>query len=301
MLYVYKPTASRGARELAETITLSGTLARRTRGRQLQALTTNDRIVCWGAHVTLPPGMKALNNVPLINKFTEAQKLATAGVSTVTVSRTQPAVQTARPAWVEPQFPLNAYRGLDTLDGPTAARLQLELGQFLNTRSSARASWERTPATPTEIWLGRKNNHIGGNDLLALQGTPDFYSKKEEIVEEYRLHMFRGKSVRAGVKVPAPERVSRVHPWIRSYDAGWTIRYDNFQSTKPMRKLARAALKALGLDFGAVDMGKKADGSLIVLEVNRAPGLENNTTATYARHIAEWSANPNTAEEVETD
>ena len=297
MIYVYRPTGSRGARELAEGIMLLGTVARRTRGRMLQGLRPEDRVVSWGAHFAASPTTKTLNNVPLINKYTEAVKLAEAGVATVKVSRTMPQVQSVRPAWVEPTLAIQggsfAHDQLSTL--------YQNIYTFMNNRNTNRVAWERTPAVPAETWLGRRNNHVGGDDLLNPQGAPDYFSKKEAIVEEYRLHMFRGKSVRAGLKTPAPERVATPHAWIRSYDSGWTIRYDGFQSTKPMRKLARAALKALGLDFGAVDMGKKADGSLIVLEVNRAPGLENNTTKTYAKHIIDWAQNPDVAEEQEND
>lgn len=57
-----------------------------------------------------------------------------------------------------------------------------------------------------------------------------------------------------------------------------------------MREISHAAVKALGLDFGAVDIGKKEDGSYIVLEVNRMAGIENeNTMLAYARAIKEWA------------
>src|SRR5678815_4512135 len=52
-------------------------------------------------------------------------------------------------------------------------------------------------------WLPRKNDHVGGDDLLTKRGfIPDFYSRKENITEEYRLHSFNGKSIRAGKKIP---------------------------------------------------------------------------------------------------
>jgi hypothetical protein len=148
------------------------------------------------------------------------------------------------------------------------------------------------PAVLAETWLARRSNHVGGDDLLAEIAQGDFYSQKEDITEEYRLHMFDKKSLRAGKKVQRPARPdgSAPHPWIRSFDAGWIIQYDGFRSTREQRTLAAAALRALNLDFAAVDIGKKRDGSLIVLEVNRAPGVEGNTINAYARKIISWAA-----------
>jgi hypothetical protein len=143
-----------------------------------------------------------------------------------------------------------------------------------------------TPVPVAETWLPRRFNHVGGADLLNPPAQPDYFSKKENIVEEYRIHCFAGKSIRAGVKVP--REGAQPHAWIRSLDGGWRIRYDEFKSKESMRELAASAITALGLDFGAVDIGRKADKSLVVLEVNRAPGLEGNTTQVYANAIQSW-------------
>ena len=135
----------------------------------------------------------------------------------------------------------------------------------------------------------RRNNHIGGSDLLQGGGgifIPDYYSRKENIVEEYRLHIFRGKSIRAGVKVPRED--SETHEWIRSFDAGWRIQYDGFKSRREMRDLASSAVTALGLDFGAVDLGRLDTGELIVLEVNRAPGIEGGSVEAYVGGVKRW-------------
>ena len=139
----------------------------------------------------------------------------------------------------------------------------------------------------SEEWLPRTFNHAGGNDLLVPQRQVDFFSKLENLVREYRVHWFNGRSLRAGQKVPR-DRVKQ-HPWIRSWDGGWKISYDGFSSSKKMRKLARKACEALELDFGAVDIGETDTGKLIVLEVNRAPGLEGNTITAYANAIKEYA------------
>ncbi len=150
-------------------------------------------------------------------------------------------------------------------------------------------------------FIARSKYHVGGNDLLTPTSRPDFWVKKETLVREYRIHSFNQRSIRAGVKQPrdgftiAPDEASfkmgvNAHPWIRSYDGGWRINYDDFQSNKGMREIAHQAIKALGLDFGAVDIGEREDGSRIVLEVNKAPGLEGGTIEAYKRTIEKWIA-----------
>ena len=144
-------------------------------------------------------------------------------------------------------------------------------------------------------WLPRKFNHVGGNDLLEKTKYPDYYSQKITVKEEYRIHSFLGKSIRAGVKVLRDGYSLIGEPkastWIRSYDGGWRVRYDNFQSNKKMREMAHAAVKALGLDFGAVDMGLDSAGQLWVFEVNRGPGLEGGSITAYVNAIKKWINN----------
>jgi hypothetical protein len=137
-------------------------------------------------------------------------------------------------------------------------------------------------------WLGRTAYHQVGNDLMTPTTHPDFWSKREDIVEEYRVHSFLGKSLRAGIKKMS--RTATIHPWIRSYDGGWRICYEGFSSTPAMRKLAKDACEALNLDFAAIDIAKRRDGSLFVLEANRAPGIEGSTIPVYVKAINEWSA-----------
>jgi hypothetical protein len=301
MLYVYSPRSSNGARDLVESLMLAGVHTRRTKGLALRNVTAAaDQVICWGGNAALPNGTPTLNNVAAISKFTEAQKLAEAGVATVQVSRTKPNTAVAAKAPFQ-----NVFKGFTAgnMDVTRATALHRELTQFIQEETARRQAWERQPAQPVETWLPRRNNHMGGSDLLNPNvAEANFWSKKENIVEEYRLHMFRGKSIRAGKKVKQAVRDGRPqtsHDWIRSYDAGWIINYEGFSSTKEMRKLAAKALKALNLDFGAVDIGKKADGTLIVFEVNRAPGIEGNSIAAYVKHIQAWLKNPKAPEAVE--
>lgn len=153
---------------------------------------------------------------------------------------------------------------------------------------------------PLELgWLGRTINHQEGRDFLQ-PIRPDYWTKKEDFVKEFRVHSFLGRSIRAGVKIIREGfREARMdggkvglpsvaHPWVRSYDSGWRISYDGVSVKQKHRDLAHQATKAMGLDFAAVDLGELADGTVIVLEINRAPGLEGKTIPIYANAINAW-------------
>lgn len=308
MIYVYRAAASQGARDLAENLSRN---ARKTadlsRVHYGAGLRAGDVVICWGEQLQPVTGVRILNGGPIRTKFQDAITLRQAGVPTIEVSRTRPLAQ-QQPA---PSDPFLAQRD----------RLQGILGSFINgapfqrgpvfrdaseevvqaIRAVQLANNSPIPQAPPPVldgqWHGRLNSHVGGADLLRPPTTPDFFVKKETLTKEIRIHSFLGKSIRAGVKVPrtgfsatGENGLAQAHPWIRSYEGGWSIQYDDFKSKEAQRNLAHQAVTALGLQFGAVDIGIKADGSLIVLEVNRAAGLEGGTVTAYASAVDAWLA-----------
>lgn len=266
MIIIYRSKPSNSARALVEALPN----CRRAMNFDRRPAREGDFVICWGQSLANINGVNVLNGTNIINKFTAATKLKEAGVATVEVSRTK----------IEGRAQPNVF-GMDRWGGnllrADVERLKTAVDEFLT-----------RPEPRNEEWLPRTANHIGGLDLLNPPRNPDYYSKKENLVEEFRIHCFKGKSIRAGRKVQGVEGVTGSHAWIRSLEAGWRISYDGFESTKGQRKLAKAALTALDLDFGAVDIGLTNEGKLIVLEVNRAPGLENNTITAYANAIQKW-------------
>lgn len=232
MIYVLRPTASNGARALAEA--LKGKKVSRIPRR----LTKQDLLICWGATAIGFPCQVLNGAVPLRSKLTDARILRDAKVPTIELS-----------------------------DRPQAG------------------------------YVGRLVDHVGGNDLLKPPKNPDFWVKQEVFVKEFRVHSFKGVSIRAGIKAPRdgfilpPDGVLQpgfLHPWVRSWDGGWRILYDGVSVKQRHRDVAHAAIAALGLDFGAVDIGQRKDKSLVVLEVNRAPGIEGGSIGAYAKAIQGW-------------
>lgn len=254
--YVFCPRKSDSALEL--TRALNGVRLRRFDGqdfwnkRQRVRLDPGATLICWGTSVPELDGVNVVNSLDApLNKYQEWAKLSQ-HVATLSVYK---------PAYGE-----------------------------LNVETSL--------AYKNAGYIGRSVHHQGGLDLLNGIKVPDYMVMKENFTAEYRIHSFDGRSIRAGIKQVRDEftpvadekdwrpNSNLAHPWIRSFDGGWRINYDGFKSKSAQRNLAHAAVKALGLTFGAVDIGLVADGGgLKVLEVNSAPGSDPNTTAAYVRSI----------------
>lgn len=133
-------------------------------------------------------------------------------------------------------------------------------------------------------WVPRRSNHQGGSDLLH-PGHADYWVEKVNATTEFRVHVLKDQVIRVGMKSPRPGM--KAHAWIRSWDAGWRLIYDfdRKRVSEGVRTLAKAAVAALGLDFGAVDVGSGPGGPW-VFEVNKAPGLEPASAKVYAAKLA---------------
>ena len=171
-----------------------------------------------------------------------------------------------------------------TLNNRGAAPIPNKLDEIYALQRAAVPTVAAIIGRPEQGYLGRSFFHHGGSDLLNPPARPNYWVRKEEIAREYRLHIFKGQSIRAGRKVAE----EGAHPWIRSLAAGWTIHYDGHGVRAKHRDVAKAAVAALGLDFGAVDVAERPDGSVFVLEVNRAPGLEGQTVVAYQQAVMRW-------------
>ena len=106
------------------------------------------------------------------------------------------------------------------------------------------------------------------------------YTKYTKAKYEYRIHVMNGeiidfvqKKKRSGVEA---------NPHIRSHNYGWIFARDGVVLPNKVKEAALAAIHAIGLDFGAVDIGYKVnEDKAFVYEVNTAPGLEGTTLQRY--------------------
>lgn len=108
--------------------------------------------------------------------------------------------------------------------------------------------------------------------------------------DEYRVHVFNGQVIdvqkkmrRLGEFLGDPETRNMV----RNYDNGWVFGRAGIAPPQDVIDQSVAAVRALGLDFGAVDTGWTENiQQATVYEVNTAPGLTGSTVASYVRAIS---------------
>ncbi len=134
------------------------------------------------------------------------------------------------------------------------------------------------------ILVGRKLQHTRGRDIMLAIGSQDrrlraqagaaFFTKLHPSDNELRVWVCRANHLATYEKVLShPEQYKGFG---RNYHNGWGFRFVE-RASVPVRAIAIAkdAVRALELDFGAVDMLQCGD-DFIVLEVNTAPGVEGD-------------------------
>lgn len=136
--------------------------------------------------------------------------------------------------------------------------------------------------------IGRPDKHMKGRGYWkcssvddvrkALRGTRQkraatHFMEFIDAPREYRVHIFQGKSIRISEKA---------HTAFHEYTTVKPI-----HSVKHVRRAAKQAVAALGLNFGAVDILAN-DTQAWVLEVNAAPGLGGSMPKLYATIFKRW-------------
>lgn len=109
------------------------------------------------------------------------------------------------------------------------------------------------------------------------------YTKYLKKADEYRVHVFDGAVIDVQQKRKRQEVDNDdVDYQIRNACNGWVFCRGGVDAPVPVRDAAVAAVAALGLDFGAADVGFNTHyQTAAVYEVNTAPGLEGSTLDSY--------------------
>jgi glutathione synthase/RimK-type ligase-like ATP-grasp enzyme len=143
------------------------------------------------------------------------------------------------------------------------------------------------------VWIGRPDFHTRGRGFWrvedadglrrALRGTrrklaATHFMEFVAAPKEFRVHVFQGKSVRISLKAFNEDKSDYV-----------TAKPDEDLPRRHLRRAAVAAVAALGLDFGAVDILASEDqAEVYVLEVNAAPGLGGSMPRVWAQTFIRW-------------
>jgi len=142
--------------------------------------------------------------------------------------------------------------------------------------------------------LGRRINHRAGLDIQwcenkeeALSSNSRFFTGYIPVDLELRVHVFGDKALRVFRKVPrVPEADSRIRTSLR----GWGYsRVNGEEHYKVGQRVAVKAVAALGLTFGAVDLGwSETTRKYVVFEVNTGPSLNQISLLFYGRELDRW-------------
>ena len=167
-----------------------------------------------------------------------------------------------------------------------AAMSSLSVVPHARTYAEARERW------PVSVLLGRNRSGARGTDIVPY--TPEqrpeqehaFYTPFIESRDEARIHVVQGSVIRVQKKyLVVPE--DRRSPYIRNYENGFRFSAPQRDLKQSRLDAAVAAVDALGLDFGAVDMLLVSEREHCILEVNTAPGCSPLTAQKYADALGE--------------
>lgn len=104
--------------------------------------------------------------------------------------------------------------------------------------------------------------------------------------KEYRVHVFQGKIIDYQQKKKKEGYTGGVSG-IRNHANGWIYARSGVELPEEVSTESSKAVKALGLDFGAVDICTCTSGKVYIFEVNTAPGLQGSTLTNYVEAIQE--------------
>jgi len=119
----------------------------------------------------------------------------------------------------------------------------------------------------------------------AWRAGADYAQELINIKMEYRIHVFQGEIIRYCRKLPSVDNPGR----IRAIRYGWRFRgLRQERWRRSICRISKAALEALDLDFGAVDIATDTDGNNWLFEVNTAPGIDRSSLAVWVNALTNW-------------
>lgn len=114
------------------------------------------------------------------------------------------------------------------------------------------------------------------------------YVKYVKKLKEFRVHIGGDTIIDVQEKRRRNDYEGETNNQVRNHHTGWVYCRENIVEPTELRDMARSALLALGLDFGAVDIiYNQHRDECTVLEVNTAPGLEGTTLTSYTNYFTE--------------
>ena len=152
-------------------------------------------------------------------------------------------------------------------------------------------------------WLAKKEMAVARTTVEGFDGagiklckTPEelpeaqLYTKYVPISKEFRVYVFHDTLV--DVLDKKRKIITKADPFIHTESLGWVFCQDPAWWPKEAEGEAIKAVKALGLDFGGVDVVWNEEmKKVFVLEVNTAPGVYGRTPEKYAKVMKQYIEN----------
>jgi len=113
------------------------------------------------------------------------------------------------------------------------------------------------------------------------------YTKEFRKTNEYRVHVWDNEVLDIQEKRKREGTGSRIDHDIWNHGNDFVFARQNVNCPDVVKDAAILAVQALGLDFGAADVGYNTNGDVAVFEVNTAPGLTGTTLTKYVEKINE--------------
>lgn len=158
--------------------------------------------------------------------------------------------------------------------------------QLLRDAGISVPDWSEDPEEMEFPFLGRKIQHARGTDVVLclqkgdyMRKPRDYYVQYIPTVREFRVHVVAGEVIRVQGKFLDNPR--EAVPWIRNYKTGYRFRTPRKKLNRDRTQQAIDAVRALELDFGAVDLLLSDSRTPFVLEVNTAPACSPLTGRAY--------------------
>lgn len=127
---------------------------------------------------------------------------------------------------------------------------------------------------------------IGTKEELLNDGvSAPLYTEYVDKVAEYRVIVCNNTVVDIKSKRKRDGATHDPYVWNHSNGYNYTRNIGTYHCKLPI--VGVEAVRALGLDFGAVDIIQDEEGALYVLEVNTAFGVEGSTTELFCKELKE--------------
>lgn len=144
----------------------------------------------------------------------------------------------------------------------------------------------------------RKNTHFKGkyfyivnniNDLRQYDQEHYYIQQLVDKIDEFRLFILKDRIIEANLK-QVPEGTT---PIVRNHEAGCYFRWIRVADLpRDLKRAARDAIQATGLDFGAIDCAtiQTASGTRpTIFEINSAPGLIPRKVELFKNKLTEMN------------